>query len=66
LGFVREAETTNAFSRLSRYEATIERSLYNRALDEFQRLQAARAQGSRPAPAAALDADVSGLPGEGA
>jgi len=61
--FIRDAETTNAFSKLSRYETTIERSLY-KALHELQRLQAARsAQGNVPPPAA-LDVDVSGVSGE--
>ncbi len=35
--FIRDANEANAFSKLSRYEATIERSLY-RALHELQRL----------------------------
>jgi hypothetical protein len=62
--FIRDAETTNAFSKLSRYETTIERSLY-KALHELQRLQAARsAEGDVPPPAA-LDVDVSGVSGEG-
>ena len=61
--FIRDAEGANAFSKLSRYETAIERSLY-RALHELQRLQAARyAQGGVPPPVA-VDVDVSGLPGE--
>jgi hypothetical protein len=42
---------------LSRYEATIERSLY-KALHELQRLQAAR-QGNTVPPPEAVDVDVS-------
>ena len=38
--FVRDADKANAFSKLSSYEAAIERSLY-KALHELQRLQAA-------------------------
>jgi hypothetical protein len=40
--FVRDANGANAFSKLSRYETTIERGLY-KALHELQRLQAATA-----------------------
>jgi len=62
--FIRDAETANAFSKLSRYETAIERSLY-KALHELQRLQAARrADGSVPPPAA-IDVDVSGVSGDG-
>ena len=62
--FIRDANGANAFSKLSRYETAIERGLY-RALHELQRLQAARrAEGGVPPPAA-VDVDVSGLPGEG-
>jgi hypothetical protein len=46
--FIRDADKANAFSKLSRYETTIERSLY-KALHELQRLQAARrAEGDVP------------------
>jgi hypothetical protein len=38
--FIRDADKANAFSKLSRYETTIERSLY-KALHELQRHQAA-------------------------
>ena len=62
--FLRDAGGANAFSKLSRYEAAIERSLY-RALHELQRLQAARRAGGGVAPPPAVDVDVSGLPGEG-
>jgi hypothetical protein len=39
--FIHDANEANAFSKLSRYETAIERSLY-KALHELQRLQAAR------------------------
>ena len=39
--FIRDANDANAFSKLSRYETNLERSLY-KALHELQRLQAAR------------------------
>ena len=58
--FIRDANEANAFSKLSRYETTIERSLY-KALHELQRLQAARrADGDAPPPMA-IDVDVSGV-----
>jgi hypothetical protein len=61
--FARDADRANAFSKLSRYEATIERSLY-KALHELQRLQAARrADGNFPPPAA-IDVEVSGVSGD--
>jgi hypothetical protein len=61
--FIRDAEGANAFSKLSRYETAIERSLY-KALHELQRLQAARrADGSVPPPAV-IDVDVSGVSGD--
>ncbi len=58
--FIRDADGANAFSKLSRYEAAIERQLY-RALHELERLQRARTGGDVPAPEA-LDVDVSGIP----
>jgi hypothetical protein len=58
--FVRDAAGANAFSKLSRYETTIERGLY-KALHELQRRQAARRGGDVSAPLA-LDVDVSGFP----
>jgi hypothetical protein len=61
--FARDANGANAFSKLSRYETTIERGLY-KALHELQRLQAARHGGSVPPPVA-VDVDVSGVSGEG-
>jgi hypothetical protein len=45
----RDANSVNAFSKLSRYETTIERGLY-KALHELQRLQAARGAGSGTPP----------------
>ena len=56
--FVRDANKANAFSKLSRYETTIERSLY-KALHELQRLQAARGVGGNVSPPLAIDVDVS-------
>ena len=58
LVFIRDANGANAFSKLSRYETTMERGLY-KALHEVQRLQTARAAGSVPPPLA-VDIDVSG------
>jgi hypothetical protein len=56
--FVRDASKCDAFSKLSRYEASIERSLY-RALHELQRLQAARAGVNVPPPVAVdVEADI--------
>jgi hypothetical protein len=60
LAFIRDGNGANAFSKLSRYETTIERGLY-KALHEFERRQAARLGGNVPAPLA-VDVDVSGLP----
>jgi hypothetical protein len=40
LSFIRDGNSANAFSKLSRYETTLERSLF-KALHELQRLQAA-------------------------
>ena len=57
--FIRDADTANAFSKLSRYEATIERSLY-KALHELQRLQAARGVGSGAPPSVNVDMNLSG------
>jgi hypothetical protein len=55
--FVKEAAGADAFSKLARYEAAIERSFF-RALHELQRLQLARA-GTHVPPPAALDVDIS-------
>ena len=60
LAFIRDGNSANAFSKLSRYETTIERGLY-RALHELERRQAARLGGNVPAPLA-VDIDVSGIP----
>ena len=53
--FVRDSGGVNAFSKLSRYETTIERSVFG-SLHELQRLQAKRISGSDTTP---LAADVS-------
>jgi hypothetical protein len=63
--FIRDADKANAFSKLSRYETAIWRSLY-KALHERQRLQAARRTEGDVLPPIALDVDVSGVRGEGA
>jgi hypothetical protein len=60
LTFIRDANEANAFSKLSRYEAAIERSLY-KALHELQRLQAARRADGNAPPPMAIDVDVSGV-----
>jgi hypothetical protein len=62
--FIRDADKANAFSKLSRYETAIERSLY-KSLHELQRLQAARHTDGEIPPPVAIDVDVSGVPGEG-
>jgi hypothetical protein len=61
---MQDALEANAFSKLSRYETPIERSLY-KALHELQRLQAARREESNVPPPVAVDVDVSGVPAEG-
>jgi hypothetical protein len=58
--FIHDANYANAFSKLSRYEATIERSLY-KAMHELQRLQAARLADGNAPPPVAIDVDVSGI-----
>jgi hypothetical protein len=62
--FIQDANKANAFSKLSRYETAIWRSLY-KALHELQRLQASRNLKGNVLPPIALDVDVSGVPGEG-
>jgi hypothetical protein len=62
--FVRDANKANAFSKLSRYETTIDRSLY-KALRELQRLQTARGAGGNVSPPLAADVDVSVVPSKG-
>ena len=56
--FRSDAIHPGAISKLSRYEAAIERSLY-RALHELQRVQAARQDGHAPA-SIAVDVTVDG------
>ena len=63
LSFIGDGGGANAFSKLSRYETAIERSLY-RALHELQRLQAVRQAEDVVLPPVAVDVDVSGVPGE--
>ncbi|MBV9454363.1 MAG: hypothetical protein JOZ19_09635 [Rubrobacter sp.] len=63
--FIRDANKANAFSKLSRYETTIERRLY-KALHELQRLQTARSAGTRVPLPAVVDVNVSGISREGA
>jgi hypothetical protein len=60
--FARDADRANAFSKLSRYETAIERTLY-RALHELERRQAAR-RGAALTPPQVLDVEVSGMPEE--
>ena len=57
--FIQDADKANAFSKLSRYEAALERSLY-KALHELQRLQAARRAPGDVPPPVALDVQISG------
>jgi len=57
--FARDADKANVFSKLSRYETTIERLIY-RALHELERRQAGRS-GAAPTTPQVLDVDVSGL-----
>ena len=61
--FIRDADKTNAFSKLSRYETTIERS-FHKALHELQRLQAARRAEGNVSPPLAIDVDLAGASGE--
>ena len=63
MSFIRDANGSNAFSKLSRYETAIWRSLY-KALHELQRLQAARRTEGEVPPPVAVDVNVSGVPGE--
>jgi hypothetical protein len=58
--FVSDANEGNAFSKLSRYETAIERSLF-KSLHELQRLQAARQAESTLPPPVAVDVEVSGV-----
>ncbi len=56
LAFLRDASNANGCSKLSRYEATITRSIY-RVLHELQRLQAAR-KGAEVLAPIAVDVNV--------
>ena len=56
--FRRDAGRAGAISKLSRYEAAIERSIY-RALHELQRIQAARENGQQ-SPSIAVDVTLDG------
>ena len=56
--FIEDVDTSNALSKLSRYEAALEKSLY-RALHELQRLQAARHSGQSATPIA-VDITIDG------
>jgi len=58
--FIRDAGGANAFSKLSRYETTIERGLH-KAMHELERRQAARGTESSVTPPLAVDVDVSGI-----
>ncbi len=58
VAFKQDAKYAGAISKLSRYEAAIERSLY-KALHELQRVQAARQDG-QPPPSIAVDVTVDG------
>ena len=58
VAFKQDVENGNAISKLSRYEAPIEKS-YFRALHELQRVQAARQNGQAPA-SIAVDVTVDG------
>ena len=58
----RDAERANAFTKLSHYEAGIERSLH-RAPHELHRLQATRRADGDVPPPAVMEVDVSGVSG---
>ena len=58
--FMRDANEANAFSKLSRYEVALARSL-NRALHELQRFQEVRRAEGSVTPPLAVDVDVSGV-----
>ena len=61
--FVRDSREENAFAKLSRYETSLERSLF-RAHHELQRLQAGRQGKHVPLPVA-VDVDLSGIESRG-
>ena len=58
IAFKQDVANAGVISKLSRYEAAIERSLY-KALHELQRVQAARQDGKSP-PSIAVDVTVDG------
>lgn len=57
--FIDDSNGANAFSKLSRYESTIERGLF-KAIHELQRIQAARQGKAVPLPIT-VDIDVTGV-----
>ncbi len=59
LSFIRDGNGANAFSKLSRYESTIERGLF-KTVHELQRIQAARHGKAVPLPIA-VDIDVNDI-----
>ncbi len=59
--FMRNTNRVNAFSKQSRYETAIERSLRG-ALYELQRLQAARQGEGNVSPPVAAEVEVTGIP----
>jgi hypothetical protein len=61
--FIRDADGANAFPKLSRYEMSIERSLY-KALHELRHCQADRRAKDIVAPPVAVDVGASGGSGE--
>jgi hypothetical protein len=61
LAFIRDGNGANAFSKLSRYETTMERGLY-KALHELQRLRAARETTGGTSAPLAVDVNVSRIP----
>jgi hypothetical protein len=60
LPLLRDGNGANAFSKLSRYEADIERGLY-KALHKLLRLRAACRADGNATPPVAIDMDVSGV-----
>jgi hypothetical protein len=61
MSFIRDCNNANAFSKLSRYETAMERSLY-KALHELQRLQVARRTKTNVPSPGVIDLEVSRLP----
>jgi hypothetical protein len=57
--FIQDGNGANAFSKLSRYESTIERGLF-KTIHELQRVQAARKGDLVPVPIA-VDVDINNL-----